>query len=560
VKIYQFIKYNQETNRKHIKHYGKKNLIVCFDFEDGIQNGLNEKQSEQLKERYRDYFFKIAPNIAKNSKIGVRLNAKNISELHKDLLRLKTLDIHSVFLPKIENTKELVDCVKIIDRNDITYREIIPIIENKTGLENIYKIIKLNFVNNIAFGHCDYNLSLNIFPFFHQESHAYWKWVNKIVSKINDKNICFINSPFLSMQKLDFFCSMLAHLETLTNNHFGQTSLSNFHTEICFNYSECSKKDFPRLLKNRLQFYPTKEIVKETIDNYKKYNNGLGLTKKDKRIISYQEYIAAKNYLKNSDQKSIHLTFVGGCFPVQHNILYEDIFLTQTRDFIETTLDIKLNIDIVRYERFTKVMEKIRKANSTKSIDVLIFSIRPEPFLRIIKFYYKYINNEGKLKRSLNLPFFNIINPEKYDILNLGRRYDYRSKNNTSNFHKFLVNMNYLMGCLIRNHFYAINKYLELVYKVEKYCKSNAIKPILLGPNLRSKYKIEPYLCRKLDHKMKDTFLKSHYINGLDTIYKKKRLFHNDGVHVNELYHEMIAKRLNTVLKDILMQQETHTY
>lgn len=551
MKIYQFIKYNQKTNINHIKNYGNDNLIVCFDFEDGIKNGLDESISIK-KERYRDYFIQILSKFDKNSKIGIRINTKNSSELEKDLITNKGKNIHSIFLPKIESSKELIKFIEIIENYNIKYKELIPIIENKAGLKHIKEIIKIPNVKSIAFGHCDYNLNLNIFPFFHHNSNEYWKWVNKIVSVTNKEKVNFINSPYLLNNNPIFISSILEHLKNHTNNNFGQITLSNIHTDICINRLNYKMAKFNKLLKNRHRLYATIDDIKNIINSYETNNKGLGLSRNNERIIAYQEYIATKKLLSDDKQKIFNLTFVGGCFPVQHNILYEDIFLVKSKKNIENKLKINLNIDIIRYERFTKLIDKIIKLNKSKNIDLLILSVRPEPFLRIIKLYYKYINNEGKLKKSLNFPFINKINPEKYDFLVLGRLYDYNVKHKKSPIHNILVSLNYITGLLIGNLRYALNKYLKLVKEIEKYCNEKNIELVLLGPNLRNNNKIEPYLCKMLDNKIRMHFPKKKIINGLDILYKNISVFNKNGIHVNELYHDMIAKRINDILIELI--------
>ena len=557
MKIYQFIKYNQETKITHVKNYGNENLIVCFDFEDGIQNGLDENLSIKQKEIYREYFSQILPKFSKEFKIGVRINTKSNSDLDKDLLTIKGKTIHSIFLPKIESSEELINVIgKILD-NNIKFKELIPIIESKKGLAHIEQIVKVHRIKNLAFGHCDYNLSLNIFPFFHHNSNEYWKWVNKIVSITNKENITFINSPHLSITDLDFYASMIDHLEKITNNNFGQITLLNIHTEVCVNPKNNENRKLEKLLENRHQLYETFDFAKSIVDRYEINNHGLGLSRNAEKIISYQEYLAAKKMLSDG-RRIINLTFVGGCFPVQHNILYEDIFLVKSKKDIEEKLKIDFNIDIIRYERFTTLIDKIIKLNQKKNIDILILSVRPEPFLRIIKFYYKYINNEGKLRKSLNIPFLNLINPEKYDYLTLGRLYNYNIKHKKSYFHNIMVLFNYLMGALIGNLIYAKNRYMRLIRDIEEYCNKNNIELILLGPNLRNNNIIEPYFCKKLDAVTRESFHKRNIIKGLDVVYKNKSVFNENGIHVNELYHDMIAKRISSILIKLLSPTPKH--
>ena len=552
MKVYQFIKYNQKTNINHIKNYGNDSLIICFDFEDGIRNGLDENLSLKQKENFRKYFIQILEKFNKNDKIGIRINTKNLAELEKDLKINKNKNIHSIFLPKVESQKELINIIKVIENYKIKYKELIPIIETKTGLDHIEEIVKITKIKNIAFGHCDYNLNINVFPFFHHDSREYWKWVNKIVSVTNKEKICFINSPYLSNNNYTFYSSMLEYLRIISNSNFGQITLSNIHTDICLNQSEHKKIKFTKLLDNRHQLYETADYVKNIVESYEDNNKGLGLSRNNERIISYQEYIVSKKILSENKFKTINLTFVGGCFPVQHNILYEDIFLVKAKKNIENKLKINLKIDIIRYERFTKLIDKIIKLNKRKNIDILILSVRPEPLLRIIKLYYKYINNKGKLKKSLNIPFLNLINPEKYDYLILGRLYDYSIKNKKSHIHNMLISLNYLMGMLIGNLIYAKNKYIKLINDIEKYCNKHNIEFILLGPNLRNNNKVEPYFCKKLDNEIRKYFPSKKIINGLDTTYKDQKVFNKNGIHVNELYHDMIAERISDILIKLL--------
>jgi len=552
MKVYQFIKYNQKTETDHIKNYRDNRIIICFDFEDGIQNCFDHEKTILLKEAHRDYFASVISKFQSDIKIGVRINSTDRLELQKDILKIKNINIHSIFLPKIESTNEIAEIIAKLDDNKISYKEIIPIIESKKGLINIKNIVGESDIRNIAFGHCDYNMSLNILPFFHHENFEYWKWVNELISNTKHKNICFINSPYLTINKDCFFSSMIEHLKILSENNFGQITLSNAQTELCLINTYCDV-EFNSLLSNRHQLYPTHEYLDDLILDYEKFNTGKGLSKSRNRIISIQEYICAKKFKSQNTLPKIKVAFVGGCFPVQHDILFEDIFLSKTKLLIENEISIDLQIDIIRYERFSNVLEKIKKSAKSKHFDLLIFSIRPEPFFRLIKFYYKYINNKGKLKHSLNLPALNWVNPEKYDLLLLGRRFNYSQNSQKSRVHKFLVDANYLSGRLIGNKSYAIRKYIELIRSIQKSCDDTNIQLILIGPNQRANTKQEPQYCKELDIETRNAFPLLTYINGFDVEYESKTVFQENGIHVNKLYHNLIAERIFNVLKNKLL-------
>ncbi|PIE78500.1 MAG: hypothetical protein CSA15_07335 [Candidatus Delongbacteria bacterium] len=552
MKIYQFIKYNQETEIDHIKNYGDSRLTICFDFEDGVQQCFNSEKTSILKEKHRDYFSSIISKFRSDIKIGVRVNSTNPLELEKDILEIKNKNIHSIFIPKVESLDKMGKIVEKLDKNGIAYKEIIPVIESSNGLANIRDIVENESIKNIAFGHCDYNMSLNILPFFHQDNFEYWKWVEKIINSIKDKGICFINSPYLFIKNDDFFISMLQHLKNFSSNNCGQITLSNNQTSLIL-LDKNREVEFDKLLANRHQLYPTNQYLKKLISDYEKFNRGNGLSKSMERIISVQEYLVAKRFKAKSRELKTKVLFVGGCFPVQHNIIFEDIFLSKTKLLVEKDVNTNLEIDIIRYERFAKVLEKIKNHGKSKDIDILIFSIRPEPFFRLIKFYYKYIDYEGKIRHSLNLPILNIVNPEKYDLLFLSRifdsyydYYDYKE----SSIHNFLVDANYFIGKLFGNKSYAIRKYIELIEEIGKYCNENNIFFILLGPNLRSKTKEEPKFCRELDKKVRDKFPNISYVTGFEEDGKRDKIFQKNGIHVSKFYHSLIAKRLSNVIKN----------
>lgn len=554
MRVYHFIKYNHQTTIKHLHHHHfHDHVVLCFDFEDGIQDIKDHSNTISLKDKHRQYFKSIVKKTNTNLKIGVRLNTSDNEELKKDILTIRGLNLHAIFLPKIGHRIQLLKLMSLLAENDIIYKEIIPVIENKNGLNNIDEILEIDNINNIAFGHCDYNLSLNIFPFFHQENFEYWRWVNRLINKANKNKVNFINSPYLSNNHMAFFSSMLHHLDRLTYGHFGQICLSNRQTKICLN-NTIDPPNFDKLLHNRKRLYPMASEVEGIIHDFEKYNTGKGLSKTKNRIISYQEYICAKKHAPFIEQKKINLAFVGGCFPVQHNILFEDIFLTKMMEQVNNGCQLKVQIDIIRYERLSSVLEKIKKLNSNHQLDYLIFSIRPEPYLRLIKFYYKYLDHQGKLRHSLNIPWLNIINPEKYDILTLGRKYDLKTAIRTSKATKYLVDKNYFLGKLVGNQANALKKFTELIAEIEAYALLHKIRLILLGPPLRANSPYEPTLCMDLDHHIKNNYAHLTYINGLMDYFEGQTLFQENRIHVNELYHHLQAENLSKEIIELQTQ------
>jgi len=552
IQAYQFIKYNENTSIEHIEKVSRTGAVICFDFEDGIFNPIEMNLTSSLKEKARLHFdtlYSLICNFNKDIKVGIRLNNFKTSEFEKDLIIINGKIFDSIFIPKIEQPEDIQLIIGKLNEFKIEYKNLIPIIESKQGSENLVNIIQNQNLSKIAFGHCDYNLDIDSYPFFHQDSWEYWKWISVIIANIENKGIQLINSPYLNTDNETFFCSMLEYI-TGKNNHFcGQVTLSTRQSELC-KLRICSEKYFTEFLENKNNISVDKQLALELVYEFEHNNKQKGLSKSNKRFISLQEYIASKKII--SDTRFINeICFVGGCFPVQHNIVYEDLFHQKLRWKIEENLNNKLNVNIIRYERFSSVLNKIKILSNSKKIDLIVFHVRPEPYLRLIKLFYKYSDDKGNLKWSFNLPYFNILNPEKYDILDLCKTSTKKVKKRKSVSHKFLISCNYFFGSLIGNKHHALKSYFQTTKEIIDYCNSNNIKYIIFGPNRRNNNYFEPSICKELDLYFSEKLNNQFYISGYekDTKWNQK-----NGLNVTQEYHNLIAEKLyNEILVNKLI-------
>ncbi len=553
MKAYQFIQYNNETNIEHINKYAEMDAILCFDFEDSIKNS-------ELKKYYRNCFKKIVEDIIPlipGIKIGLRINNDTL-EIEKDLETISNHNINSIFFPKVEEQAQIENIKNLLSENKVIYDELLPIIESKAGIINLESIVggSLQKINNIAFGHCDYNLSINAFPFFHQNSIEYWKWIDKIYSIISPKGLSILNSVYLELDNHSFFQSMLHHLYEMYGNNSAQATLTTNQSKLIkeFNPQNYHLR-FSELVDYKLELKVPNKYAIRIIEEFEKNNEmkSFSVVRKNMFMISPHEYSAAKVYHKKDYSSKINLTFVGGCFPIQQNILFEDLFHQKFKRKIEKAFNVEFNINIIRYERFNTCLDKIRNYAKSNPIDILVFHVRPEPYLRLVKFYYKYLDDKGKLKRSLNIPFLRILNPEKYDLLVVERRFGFSTNRKESSIHKILVDFNYRVGKLIGNQKYTLRNYFELAANIVKYCKNSNIHPIILGIASRNNTSYAPLLCKELNSYFKKRFEDQNisYIEGLNQHSENNDVyFHSDGIYATEQYHELIAEKLFTELKE----------
>ena len=183
------------------------NGILCFDFEDSV-NVLNQSDLADLKKNHRRKLLGKLQNIALEidfSRIGFRINSLDSAYYLDDIKEIEALgSVNCIFIPKIEHRIQIEKLIDILPDN---IKEFIPIIETKTGFDNIEEILSVKnekFIK-IAFGHCDFNLSHRYFPFFHQDSILFWNWIMGLESSLKMAGKQLINSPVLVLENERYF-------------------------------------------------------------------------------------------------------------------------------------------------------------------------------------------------------------------------------------------------------------------------------------------------------------------------------------------------------------------
>ena len=550
---YHFVKYNENSSLDNLITQTDNTTTLCFDFEDSIQDLLSPINTPALKATYRQYLKAIVEkskiDFAKIN-IGVRINAMDSPEYLLDLIFLSEVkNVSTIFIPKAESSKQIIRLQNDLQKNGVNYDKIIPTIETKNGLNNLESILKINLnkIGGIAFGHCDYNFDNSHYPFFHQDSKEYWTWIIKIMTIVKPYNLCLVNSPFLQLNNDEFFKSMLNVLYAIAGNNVAQITLTKKQSNICHSFqANQTNIVLPKIL-NRLDLRVPVSYDEIFIDSFEQNTHNKGFAINDKRVVlSPQEYRSSLDYQRKADFPEINFTFVGGCFPVQKNILFENLFHQLLKQKIENIKDVKFNINIIRYERFKNCITKISSYKEKNPIDILVFSIRPEPFLRLVKLYYKFLDpSTGKIRKSLNLPVINQANPEQYDLLSLETRFNPLEASDSSIIRKILVNLNYISGSLLGNDRYALLKYLDLINEIILFSRRNNIKLYILGSPIRTNTLVEKCLSQKLNKFMRKSLniAEENFVNASDFIDNGKLLFKN-GIYANEKYHKLIAKRI----------------
>lgn len=559
--LYHFLRIPTENTWEFIDKVSSFEAVACFDFEDSIQNPF-ESCDSNLKIEIRNKilnFIRTGGNKLANKKIGMRINNFHSIEFSNDLSFLNNVNKHlqfsCIFLPKVESSEEIISCINTLKKSNIFYKELIPVIETVKGFSNLSKIIfeASDCFDKFAFGHCDFNLDNNLFPFHHQYSPIYWNWIDVICSAIKHTSKVFINSPFLFLNDDITFKNILATLQEKCNHTFGQITLSLNQTKTADEFRYQSISANPDYFKDdAIQRQITAEMLVQTFEKNKLENRSFAVTPDKKILISPHEYKAAKSFRISTATQDNKLCFliVGGCFTQQHNIEPSRLYHQLLKTKMNLDASVELELDIIRYERLTKCLEKVTSVTKIRKPHLLLFHIRPEPLLRISKLCYRYKNDKGNLKISINLAFLTKILAEdlKYKIAPIDRTYEYPTE---SFAHHLLVDFNHLFGIIIGNFRYGLKRYLDLVLEINKYCKSNDIRFITIGPVSRPHTFLENKLASKLDRFI-ESAIKLYDIPYVKCIGvfsdEKRKLFSEEGIFVNEEGHDRVANLIYDAL------------
>ena len=554
MRAYHFIKYSDSTSLDNFIDQTENKTILCFDFEDSIQSCSNPTNTSKLKSNYRKCFKSILETSKLNLSeinIGIRINATDSDEYPNDLSALAGIKhISAIFLPKISSPEQILNLQNDLHRNAVNYNELIPVIETKSGMKSLEDIAMMNStkIRRIAFGHCDYNFNNQHYPYFHQDSREYWTWIKRIIETIAPYKLGFVNSPFLQLDNDAYFTTMLSVLDSISGSKGEQITLTQKQTKLCNSFTRNDRTIIPAKIVNRFDLSVPRFYAEKFITSFEKNcrNKGFAISE-NRTILSPQEYLSSINYLKKADFPEYNFTFAGGCFPVQGNLCFENLFHQKLKREIENTRELKFNVNIIHYERFKNCIAKLSATTESKPVDLIVFSVRPEPYLRLVKLYYKFIDHSTKEKKwSFNLPFFKNINPEKHDLLALNSSFNPSVFIDSSTIHKTFTNINYILGALLGNNRFALRAYSKLITEVIEFGDSKRIELIILGPPIRTNTIVERFLSRKLDRFIRkfliDTPVK--FISGSDQFRNGENLFQKNGIYANEKYHELIAERL----------------
>lgn len=273
--------------------------------EDSAQDLFDKQNNKNLKKISREGLkYLYDKDILDNTETFVRINSQKSEFYQQDIQTISSIlekksSIVGIFLPKVENYNQIKDCYDQLSNSKKNTFTIVPMIETEKGLKNLDKILLQDKFNDIIkyvhYGHYDFCLDTNFWPFPEPYHFEYWKIIEEISKCVIKHNKKYIHTPFPLIETESIYWSSIDYMQK--NLSIDQINLSLVNIDL--NYINQPNKIKLTKLKNISNdpHYKTvfaKKIINEYLNNKSK-NKSFSLSRK--RFIPPHLYLGAKKFL-----------------------------------------------------------------------------------------------------------------------------------------------------------------------------------------------------------------------------------------------------------------------
>ena len=237
-----------QSTKSYIKNLKKHNISLILDMEDSAQDIFDHKNTIKLKKQSREGLkYLNDKNILEGINTFVRINSESTEFYQEDISTIKKVIndkpfIKGIFLPKVEEYAQIKKCYDEISTNERNKVSIVPIIETQKGLNNIENIISKDKNNNIIeyvhYGHYDYCLDSNFWPFPEPYHISYWELIAKISKIVSFHKKKYVHTPFPLIENENIYWSSIHVMKEKLSMNEINLSLVN----IDMNYIDLPEK------------------------------------------------------------------------------------------------------------------------------------------------------------------------------------------------------------------------------------------------------------------------------------------------------------------------------
>jgi citrate lyase beta subunit len=302
---------------RFVKRLDAAGVMSILDLEDSAQDPFNEDKTRDLKVNARNNFLELVSSKTWEGNefshsIYIRVNSDKTEFFEEDIKTVLNIfnsgfPISGIFLPMVESYAQVEKLYGLVGQHTSSNNqggslEIIPMIETVNGMAALGDILKSDkdrcLFSKVHYGHFDYCLDANLWPFPDPDQESFWKLVEPMITLILSFNKTYIHTPFPFTNNIDLFWRSSRHLLNL---------FPNKNIWACTLNSELSlsqESDDP---------LPLKIVICDTSDGHKEKEahtikenflagraNRRSFGVSNSRFIPPHQFFAAKKFLKDS--------------------------------------------------------------------------------------------------------------------------------------------------------------------------------------------------------------------------------------------------------------------
>ncbi len=298
-----------KATMRFIKKLDMASVMSILDLEDSAQDPFDLEETSKLKDDARNGLVIISEGCTwpVSSKIYVRLNATGSQYFEEDIKAIliaceNTMPISGVFLPKVEDYSQIEQTARCLS---ISTRplEIVPMIETVKGMNNLSKILQADkgaqnsLFNRVHYGHFDYCLDAQLWPFSDPCHSSFWEIIKPMVSELLKYNKTYVHTPFPFPKNEKLFWASSFYLTSLFPTLDAWICTLNSELSLSYQPEELTALDFVEADCTKNNLIIAAQNICDDFHNGRANKRSFGVS--HERFIPPHQYFAAKNYLKS---------------------------------------------------------------------------------------------------------------------------------------------------------------------------------------------------------------------------------------------------------------------
>jgi len=238
------------------------------------------------------------------------------------------------------------------------------------------------------------------------------------------------------------------------------------------------------------------------------------------------------------------LGIVCGCLPRQPGIAPGELYHQLLAKRMEKEFGIRTEVSSIWYLTCAESTTRTRKLVDEQNPDILLYHVRPDPYLRASKSWFRYRDKEQQRRRRINF------SADDHMVVDVEEPAEIVLRRRKSKFTRTLRHLNYAIGYLLGVNGKAIKREKEIVSEALQIAHKKNIPVLIIGPASRPRSKVEDFLLLRLEKKLSTFIARENYVTCFgNTDAQGNSLFFEDGVHVNPAGHKRFSELIFSAMK-----------